>query len=495
MRVSRRNPTQAFLPFSAGESSSGTPWELELLNRKCHATGKYGWEPIGVPRLWRYHLHYFDEWGTGSGDASLVADWIAANAPGVGTGWEPYPLSRRIPNWIKGFIRRGLRNEAFDASLAQQASILEQTLEYHLLANHLLANLRGLVFSGAYFAGRDADRWLQTGVNEYGAQMREQIAIDGGHEERSPMYHSIVLSDLLDLIELARVFPGRIPEAAVSEWMSIAARMHGWLLGVLHPDGRIPFFQDSAFAIAPEPPVLASKARDLGVPHQGPADIEASGFARLDGGGAVVLADLGAPGPDHQPGHAHAAMLAFELSVDSQRFLVNTGTSTYQEGERRRHERSTGAHNTIRVGAMDQSEMWASFRVGRRARVLERGVLRDRAWARVRYQNGACVQRKFQIEPRSFVLFDSVEGHDSLPVELFFHLHPEINLRQIANSSFLLRSRKGTEVRLVLDPSLECGVEPFDWSPEFGKLVPGLRIAAKAREGLPAAWVHRIHYP
>ena len=44
----------------------------------------------------------------------LIADWIDRNPVGVGDGWHPYTLSRRIPNWIYALWLTGL---AFGALL------------------------------------------------------------------------------------------------------------------------------------------------------------------------------------------------------------------------------------------------------------------------------------------------------------------------------------------------------------------------------------------
>jgi Heparinase II/III N-terminus len=62
-----------------------------------------------------------------------------------------------------------------------------------LLGNHLLANAKALVFAGTYFAGDEANAWLQRGVGLLREQVAEQVLADGGHFERSPMYHAIVL--------------------------------------------------------------------------------------------------------------------------------------------------------------------------------------------------------------------------------------------------------------------------------------------------------------
>src|SRR5690606_33111259 len=84
--------------------------------------------------------------------------------------------------------------------------------------------------------------------------------------------------------------------------------------------------------------------------------------------------DVGNLGPSYQPGHGHADALSFVLNVEGIPFLVEEGTSTYENNEIRWRERSTQAHNTITVGDKDQSEVWHAFRVAKRAKVK---ILKD----------------------------------------------------------------------------------------------------------------------
>ena len=44
----------------------------------------------------------------------------------------------------------------------------------------------------------------QNGHKDTYERDKEQILKDGGHFERSPMYHSIVLEDILDLVNVIR---------------------------------------------------------------------------------------------------------------------------------------------------------------------------------------------------------------------------------------------------------------------------------------------------
>ncbi len=172
-----------------------------------------GWNDPRVEKLWLYNLHYFDDLMTADAPSrahwhqALVSQWIAENPPGRGIGWEPYPTSLRIVNWIKWAIagwsggERRL-NDAAMHSLATQARWLSNRLEYHLLGNHLLANAKAVVFAGLFFGGSEGNEWLRKGIGLLDRQASEQILADGGHFELSPMYHALVLEDLLDVTNL-----------------------------------------------------------------------------------------------------------------------------------------------------------------------------------------------------------------------------------------------------------------------------------------------------
>ena len=72
------------------------------------------WNDPNWPRLWQFHLHYFDwarEWlehalifGQWTNQAALLEplldQWIDANPPGRGDGWNSYTISLRTRNWI-----------------------------------------------------------------------------------------------------------------------------------------------------------------------------------------------------------------------------------------------------------------------------------------------------------------------------------------------------------------------------------------------------------
>src|SRR5262245_28036144 len=79
---------------------------FRFLNRE-RSLDDGGWDPAHEEKLWRYNLHYFDDLNAiGAAERydwhrTLICRWIAANPPARGTGWEPYPTSLRVVNWIK----------------------------------------------------------------------------------------------------------------------------------------------------------------------------------------------------------------------------------------------------------------------------------------------------------------------------------------------------------------------------------------------------------
>lgn len=372
-------------PWIAGPARPATMSAADrfrFLNVEQRLPFPTGWAEPGVSRLWLYNLHYFDDLVAAAAaeragwHRELIARWVADNPPGQGVGWEPFPLSVRIANWIKwAWSGHELPPGALD-SLAVQLRWLEHRLEYHLLGNHLLTNAWALTLGGLYFEGPEAKRWRTKGLGIYDQQLPEQILADGGHYERSPMYHAAVLDQLLDVHQALGATGDELAEYE-APWRQrlaeIIGRMRSWLAAMTHPDGEIAFFNDAAIGVAPAPGEIEGYAGRLGFPPssalpQGCVDLPQSGYVRLTQGPAVAILDVGPIGPDFLPGHAHADTLSFELSLFGRRFAVNSGTSTYDEGPLREWQRSTAAHNTLELGGESSSEMWGSFRVGRRAR-------------------------------------------------------------------------------------------------------------------------------
>lgn len=363
-----------------------------------------GWNDTSLELLWRYNLHYFDCLcgKTATNDnRSLVLRWIDENPKGSFPGWDPYPTSLRIVNWVKWAAGDGKPapgdHKRVEASLREQADWLMRHLEYHLLANHLLANAKALVFAGKYLGD---GRIFGRGMKIYSKELPEQTCADGVNFERSPMYHCIILEDVLDCLALT----------GENIFRDFAEKMLYALGNLLGPDGSISMFNDSALGIAKDPEYLFGLAARLGVKPVAckTGDAGGSGFLRKKAGDYLMIAKCGEIGPSYQPGHAHADTYTFELWRGTKKVIGDTGCSTYVPGAVRSYERSTRAHNTVVVDGRDSSEVWASHRVGRRF-----DKKRHRRW--------------FELTADGLKGIDFIGGAGEHDIEERFHLPPGVS--------------------------------------------------------------------
>ncbi len=454
-----------------------------------HAEGdleKDGWDGPGQEKLWRYNQHYFDDLNA-HGAASrapwhqaLLTDWIRRNPPASGTGWESYPTSLRIVNWIKWSLAGGAADAAFLDSLATQTRWLSRRLETHLLGNHLFVNAKALVFAGHYFSGDEAARWRRTGHELLRREIPEQILPDGGQFERSPMYHALAYEDMLDLYNIERCFA---TDAGGPDGHQRLVRMASWLHAMSHPNGELALFNDTAEGIAPSVQELDAYAQRLGLeppPDPHTVHLDDSGYIRLEKGRAVALFDVGPVGPDYLPAHAHADTLSLELSLGGTRVLVNSGTSLYAEGPERSRQRGTAAHNTVLVDGQDSSEVWSSFRVARRARPLnvrleqqadvQRASAAHDGYARL---PGKPVHvRNLTLTPGGCVVEDRLEG-GFRHAQSRFHFHPDVVVSADAQGhQGLCRLPDGDAVRWRSQGASSARVEASTWHPVFGAAIP-----------------------
>jgi uncharacterized heparinase superfamily protein len=407
----------------------------------------HGWDDSGLAILWRYNLHYFDDLcAQGACTRSdwhraLIARWMRENPPPRRkTAWSPYPTSIRIVNWIKWILVGNEPVSGMLESLAVQARWLEQRLERHLMGNHLFVNAKALVFAGCFFDGPEATRWRATGLTILREEIFEQILPDGAQFERSPMYHALALEDMLDLVNVARVYPGVISAGDVRLIEERIPLMQRYLAAMCHPDGEVSFFNDSAIGIAPSPAELHRYAERLGFTPE--AEVGASlregvthfvdaGFIRVALGRMVAILDVGPIGPDYLPGHAHADTLSMELSLDGHRLIVNSGTGEYGTGPERQRQRGTPAHSTLSIDGADSSEVWAGFRCARRAKPFDLRIVDEGSRVEVTCSHdgycrlpGAPVHtRTWVFDQRGVTIRDSVRGNPAVSHVAVAHFH------------------------------------------------------------------------
>jgi uncharacterized heparinase superfamily protein len=502
-----RAPSGAWVAPARRRASLTGPRIFVFLNQRGDLS-ECGWDDPGRDKLWRYNQHYFDD--LNSLDAlerrdwhvALLEDWLAQNPPGVGTGWEPYPTSLRIVNWIKWSLAGNDLNDASRYSLAIQTRWLTRRLERHLLGNHLFANAKALVFAGLFFDGPEAQVWLDTGLRILAHEVPEQILPDGGQFELSPMYHALALEDVLDLSNITQAYSDALAQnqkCASEEWTARVPAMRRWLAGMTHPDGAIAFFNDATFGVAPENAEIEAYAKRLDLAP--PIDLDQqtwfsdSGYIRFNHPKASLIADMGHVGPDYLPGHAHADTLSFELSVFGQRIFVNSGTSLYGTSAERLRQRGTAAHNTVTVAGENSSDVWSGFRVGRRASPIDPRVSREGGLLVAeathdgyqRLPGRPLHHRSWRFSSEALRVDDAIQA-SGLAAEARFHLHPEVQITQSALNAgtFILPSGETIHWR---SEGGSVRVDPATWHPEFGASLETTCLVVPLHDGCAALTV------
>jgi len=481
--------------------------EFRFLNETHIVHSVADWNNAQWSKLWLYNLHYFDD--LTATDAILRRDWhqvlierwIEENPPGTGNGWEPYPTSLRIVNWIKWGLAGNELENYWLKSLAIQAGWLEQNLETHLLGNHLFANAKALIFAGFFLQGGAADRWYETGVALVERELPEQVLGDGGNFELSTMYHLIFLEDLLDLVNIYRAYAQKIPDPIKDAIVS----MIRWMELMCHPDGEIAFFNDAALGVTPSVAEIRSYGERLGFNVREKhfeldfVDLPCSGYSRIEMEDAVAIIDRAAIGPDYLPGHAHADTLSFELSLFEQRVVVNPGTSVYGADAQRQQERGTAAHSTVTIDQKDSSEVWGGFRVARRAQISKRIHRKQgEAWVLSANHDGYCRLpgkpvhcREWLMSKGELVIRDKIMGQGVHHVASAFPLHPKISVNDSQDQSAVLNV-EGHLVQILIEGDGSLELASCCYHPEFGRSIDSQQLIYNVQRSLPIEITTRI---
>lgn len=470
-----------------------------FLNQSRSYSDDVNWHDQEVSQLWRYNLHYFEyvrdilSYSVFQDDNSawelfrrLTLSWINGNSRLQGDGWHPFTISIRLVNWFEAycFWRDRFHSDldfenCFLASMHAQAFVLASSLEHDVRGNHLIKNLRALIWVGIAFDDEKSGKWFTRAMGLLKVELAEQILEDGGHFERTPGYHAVVLQDCLEIAVMLR---RNCPDGAPLWLEDTLKQMFGYFNALLPRNNLIPLFKDTAWDVAPFPEQLlaagavyfntsefkvsdlpgtypfmifgaeAKKTLDVWTTktnhHRGSA-LESSGYFIMRDSAAsdYMLIDAGKVCPNYLPAHAHADMFSYELTVRGRRVVVDSGVFEYKAGAWRDYFRSTRAHNTVEINSENQSEVWGSFRVARRANVFDVkwDSREDRTWFQARHDGYKrlkipAVHRRVVVWEKGlfWLIIDELSGKGSIQASNHIHLAPDIIPEKVEDSFWRL---------------------------------------------------------
>jgi hypothetical protein len=481
--------------------------------------GLIDWELMKYGKLWQYNLCYFDflnqEFLSKEEGIDLIKQFIHSENSLV-SAIEPYPISLRVINWIKFVSKHQIKDAEITDAIYIQTSHVSKRLEFHLLGNHLLENAFCLLHAGYFFK---EEKLIKLSLNILKEELQEQILGDGGHFELSPMYHQIILFRVLEAIDLVRSndfilidrelssrrrrelffvplkyifgknltvpsFVGRtnldkLQDEHLIDLLEIkASKMLCWLNNITFKNGDIPLLNDSAFGIALTTFELQEHFKLLNI-KEIEVKLSTSGYRKYSNDNFEMIVDVGKIGAYYQPGHAHADALNVVIYANNKPFIIDTGTSTYENNSRRCLERSTQSHNTVTFNNENQSQVWSSFRVAQRANVhiiseTDNSIIAEHdGYKKFRLIH----QRRVDVSDSQIVIKDFIFGTNQTGIA-HFHFHPDISIELIDNILY------ADDCQMIFSNFAKISVQMYLFAPQFNKLIPSKKILVEFKDTL-----------
>jgi hypothetical protein len=472
--------------------------------------------------------------------------WTKANPYPLGINWgSALEVAFRSLSWIwvdqmlgdaPGYAE--LRAELLPA-LAFHGRYIERYLSTYFSPNtHLLGEAVALFFLGTLYPQISAaSRWQQTGWKVVLQAAERQVRPDGVYFEQSLHYHVYALDFFLHARLLAARNGLEIPveyDSTLGRMLSVvqALSQAGPPEGFGDDDGgrvfnprrnRTEHMTDplaigmllygredlSAARLTEESIWLFGQQAVEAFPRQNvpPAPLSAA----FPNGGLYILADSqpyaqqmvvdAGPQGVGRCGHGHADALSVRLTMDGQRWLVDAGSGVYISADPadRNTFRGTAAHNTMRVGGMDQAVCgdpfsWSAIpttRVGNWSFGKTFSYFAGSHDGYSRLDDPVTHERYVvKINGGPALMRDVALGQKEHELEVLWHFGSEVEVRE-AGKNMLAASQpggEGPELSMIVPDETEWQMEITRSliSPAYGKFQPTPLVRIHARLRLPA---------
>lgn len=469
--------------------------ETVKINNKYIKFNKVTWKGLGQSYLNKYKINYFNDLNSNFCKLSnkeienLLLNWIDCNPLFSTVGWESYPTSLRIINIIKLGLSNFVLNDKILLNLYIQSRFLRNNCEWHLMGNHLLVNFKALIFAGIFFETNESYNWLKYGFSSYNKQIKKQILKDGAHFEQSPMYHISIIEDILDIINLVENSKYKI-KYNTQHLRKTLNLMFLWLENMTHNDGEISYFNDSVLYEYPNRRQLINYSKKIGLNinnngyiYKDYKNFLPSGYFICNRDNFKFIADIGNIKANYIPGHTHADTLSYELSINDKKFITNLGISTYENSITRLNQRGTASHNTVTINDENSSEIWSSFRVAKRSKIIKKIIttksnnifLTASHNGYSKFLNKVIHERNWEIGKNYIIVNDTILGKFKKAFSNI-HIMPQWKmLESVQNKKFKFKINNSFEVNIeiiygkaILEKKLFC--HSFDLQEEINAI-------------------------
>lgn len=282
---------------------------------------------------------------------ALISGWLTQYDRWHPIAWRVDVMAERIARWLAAmpFVAPDEADlqASMLASIARQARHLVRIGGRTAEGPYGLTAARGLILVGASVDNQASA--LTAGLKILMRALSVHILADGGHIKRDPAQHLAAFEELIEIREALSAVGRDVPVPL----QNAIERMSPFLRAMRLGDGGFALFNGAKECAAARIDAALSRAGARGkalssAPH--------TGYQRMVAGRATIIADVGHPPPPRFDGDAHAAPLAFEMSVGRRRLIVNCGAQPDRTSPWHQALKATAAHSTI---ALDDSNAFA----------------------------------------------------------------------------------------------------------------------------------------
>ena len=275
----------------------------------------------------------------------LVDRWSELFGHWNAYAWNPDILTHRLYNWLALWAPALSMDNLSDIAdtrrrvTVRQLKRLKRTFTRLPVGPIRLKAAATLALGGLRLSGRD-DPFYQKGLDLLDDEIVRQILADGGVITRCP-------SDILDILSVLMTLDNLIQSRGV-EGSSVLTRaidrMQPALSFFQHTDGGLASFNGSGEG---EVSHIQTLLKTVKLPERPFSVCPNTAYQRVMAGDSVLIIDAGGTPDLGFDKKAHQAPLAFELSNDAGRMIVNCGWSSTQPPRWHRMMRHTASHSTL----------------------------------------------------------------------------------------------------------------------------------------------------
>lgn len=312
-------------------------------------------------------------WLAANGTARKAPANRAGNGAGVGKGpaWNVEHVGQRLLNWlvyaplILSAQDERVRSETLEA-ITQTARWLDRNVTRSDDVLGEVAGWCGITAAGLLLPdGKPRRLFGEAGLIR---ALGELVADDGGVLSRSPIAQMDAIALLVKLNACYRAARHDTP-AALDAMLSLLVPP---LLALMHGEAGLGSWQGAGAVRADR---VAALIEASGVRTRPLKDIRQWGYQRLTGGKTILQFDAAPPPRARHARSGCASTLAFELSCEGRRIIVNCGGASFAGGQTpiriEQGLRATAAHSTLALDNVNSTAVMINGKLGKGVEEVE----------------------------------------------------------------------------------------------------------------------------